>query len=70
MFANSGDSKNPIAANFREVIPFPCFFEDKFQLLVNGHRREGKNQEDFIRSKVDLRCEPDASGLLADLLWK
>ena len=30
--------------------------------------REGKNQEDFIRSKMVLLCEPDASGLLVDLL--
>ncbi len=30
--------------------------------------REGKNQEDLIGSKMDLLCEPDASGLLADLL--
>ncbi len=30
--------------------------------------REGKNQEDLIGSEMDLLCEPDMSGLLADLL--
>ncbi len=30
--------------------------------------REGKNQEDRLRSEMDLLREPDASGLLADLL--
>ncbi len=33
-----------------------------------SHLREGKNQEDLIGSKMDLLCEPDTSGLLADLL--
>ncbi len=33
-----------------------------------NHTREGKNQEDLIGSEMDLLCETDASGLLADLL--
>ncbi len=32
--------------------------------------REGKNQEEFIESEMDLLCEPEVSGLLVNLpLW-
>ena len=40
-------------------------------MLLNEYvdlMREGKNQEDLIGSEMDLLCEPDVSGLLADLL--
>ncbi len=34
---------------------------------LSAKMREDKNQQDRIRSQMDLLCGPDKSGLLADL---